>query len=83
MAEYNRNLWAPWRMKYLRSLSEQEGDGCFLCGYAEAPECEAAAIEALVEECDARRFAPRAASLDPELQERAETAAREFAERPR
>ncbi len=34
MAETNENLWAPWRMEYIRSLeNEQEQDGCFLCRY--------------------------------------------------
>ena len=27
-----RNIWAPWRMKYIESL-HQEGGGCFLCEY--------------------------------------------------
>ncbi len=38
MAEYNRNLWAPWRMEYIRSLEEHTGGGCFLCRHAAAPE---------------------------------------------
>ena len=34
MAEFNKNLWAPWRMQYIRSLEEEQGDdGCFLCRY--------------------------------------------------
>ena len=34
MAEFNTNLWAPWRMEYIRSLTEElEEDGCFLCRY--------------------------------------------------
>ena len=34
MAEFNTNLWAPWRMEYIRSLGEQATEsGCFLCGY--------------------------------------------------
>jgi ATP adenylyltransferase len=39
MAETNRNLWAPWRMEYIRSLVEQDGEeGCFLCRYAQSPD---------------------------------------------
>lgn len=37
MAENNKNLWAPWRMDYIRSLSDVEdarAGGCFLCRYA-------------------------------------------------
>ncbi len=34
MAEFNVNLWAPWRMEYIRSLGEElNEDGCFLCRY--------------------------------------------------
>jgi ATP adenylyltransferase len=29
-SEQNRNLWAPWRMEYIDSLSAPS-DGCFLC----------------------------------------------------
>ena len=39
MAEYNDNLWAPWRMEYIRSLGEELTDqGCFLCGYWSDPD---------------------------------------------
>jgi len=42
MTEFNRNLWAPWRMDYIRSLNEEgEGTGCFLCEYAGAPDGDA------------------------------------------
>lgn len=42
MPEFNRNLWAPWRMDYIRSLGEEEQDGgCFLCRYWERPEADA------------------------------------------
>lgn len=35
MAEFNPNLWAPWRAEYIRSLSDPpEEMGCFLCDYA-------------------------------------------------
>ena len=38
MAEFNENLWAPWRMEYIRSLADDAGDdGCFLCHYWGAP----------------------------------------------
>lgn len=41
MAEFNRNLWAPWRMEYIRSLNEgQDEDGCFLCRYVQAPDLD-------------------------------------------
>ncbi len=34
MAEFNSNLWAPWRMDYIRSLGpELTDEGCFLCRY--------------------------------------------------
>ena len=35
------NLWAPWRIQYLKSLDEDSPDnanGCFLCNYWNAPE---------------------------------------------
>jgi len=41
MAEFNRNLWAPWRMGYIRSLSDGSADdGCFICGYGDAPDAD-------------------------------------------
>lgn len=41
MAEFNQNLWAPWRMEYINSLANEAGDGgCFLCRYAAAPEAD-------------------------------------------
>jgi ATP adenylyltransferase len=30
-AERNRNIWAPWRMKYIDALNEGAQGGCFLC----------------------------------------------------
>jgi len=44
MAEFNQNLWAPWRMEYIRSLDEErEATGqCFLCAYAASPHEDAA-----------------------------------------
>ena len=41
MAESNRNIWAPWRMEYIRTLSDElDDDGCFLCRYWEHPDCD-------------------------------------------
>jgi ATP adenylyltransferase len=34
MAGFHGNLWAPWRMEYIRSLQEESGAvGCFFCAY--------------------------------------------------
>lgn len=39
MPEFHKNLWAPWRMEYIRSLEdEQKEDGCFLCRYWRHPD---------------------------------------------
>jgi ATP adenylyltransferase len=39
MAEFNTNIWAPWRMEYIRSLGEEaKEDGCFLCHYWDHPD---------------------------------------------
>ncbi len=39
MAEFNTNLWAPWRMEYIRTLGDEaSGDGCFLCDYWAQPD---------------------------------------------
>lgn len=40
MGEHSENLWAPWRMEYIRELAGKD-DGCFLCRYAGAPEQDA------------------------------------------
>lgn len=42
MAEFNANLWAPWRMQYVEGLSSGDGGGCFLCRYANHPDDDAA-----------------------------------------
>ncbi|MCK6456046.1 MAG: HIT domain-containing protein [Phycisphaerae bacterium] len=42
MPEANENLWAPWRMEYIRSLSDEAGGGCFLCQYWSHPESDTA-----------------------------------------
>lgn len=34
--DQRRNLWAPWRMEYIRSLADG-GSGCFLCDHAGDP----------------------------------------------
>lgn len=33
MAEFQDNLWAPWRMEYIAGLADSETAGCFLCRY--------------------------------------------------
>ncbi|MBI4582059.1 MAG: HIT domain-containing protein [Planctomycetes bacterium] len=38
MGEVNKNLWAPWRMEYVETLTGDDDRGCFLCRYAAAPE---------------------------------------------
>ncbi len=38
MPDVNKNLWAPWRMDYIRSLGDEVAEeGCFLCRYWEQP----------------------------------------------
>ena len=32
------NLWAPWRMEYIRNLDKEEG--CFMCRYYENPDLD-------------------------------------------
>ncbi len=44
MAEFNTNLWAPWRMEYIDSLSEEKQEGCFLCRAAENPQDDAKSL---------------------------------------
>ncbi|MFP4354679.1 MAG: HIT family protein [Phycisphaerae bacterium] len=37
--ERSRNLWAPWRMEYIDSLTGPPTEGgCFLCAYRDRPE---------------------------------------------
>lgn len=39
MPEFHNNLWAPWRMQYIRSLDQEEtAHGCFLCRYHDTPD---------------------------------------------
>ena len=34
-----KNLWAPWRIKYVQGLGENgDENGCFICDYRETPE---------------------------------------------
>ena len=42
VADVNKNLWAPWRMEYIRSLDQEQGQsGCFLCDYWAHPQRDA------------------------------------------
>jgi ATP adenylyltransferase len=41
MAEFNRNVWAPWRMEYIESLASADPAGCFLCRQFRTPEDDA------------------------------------------
>lgn len=38
MAEFSRNIWAPWRMEYIGSIDAQNANGCFLCKYWAEPQ---------------------------------------------
>lgn len=42
MTEFHENLWAPWRMEYIRSLADEARSDCFLCRYREHPAEDAA-----------------------------------------
>jgi len=37
MGEINNNLWAPWRMKYIAGLADDDDGDCFLCRYRDTP----------------------------------------------
>lgn len=41
MPERNENVWAPWRMEYIRQAAEPD-QACFLCAYADRPDSDAA-----------------------------------------
>ncbi|MEK6676327.1 MAG: HIT domain-containing protein [Planctomycetota bacterium] len=42
MPDCNKNLWAPWRMEYIRSLASETDDStCFLCRYWNEPQNDA------------------------------------------
>lgn len=38
MAEFSRNIWAPWRMQYIDSINVKPADTCFLCRYWADPD---------------------------------------------
>jgi ATP adenylyltransferase len=38
MAASMKNLWAPWRMEYIRSLEQDQAGGCFMCRYWASPQ---------------------------------------------
>lgn len=40
MGETNKNLWAPWRLEYVKSLAGENDAGCFLCNYAQTPDSD-------------------------------------------
>ena len=41
MPEQSKDLWAPWRMEYIRaSNGPANPDACFLCDYAAAPDSD-------------------------------------------
>jgi ATP adenylyltransferase len=42
MAEFSKNIWAPWRMEYIGSIEEKNAGGCFLCRYWTEPDHDAA-----------------------------------------
>ena len=41
MAEFNSNIWAPWRMQYIDSLAGRDEQGCFLCQLGGTPKDDA------------------------------------------
>jgi len=38
MVEFNKNLWAPWRMEYIDQLWADANAGCFLCYARDNPD---------------------------------------------
>lgn len=38
MAEFSKNIWAPWRMEYIGEIDHLNAEGCFLCRYWAQPE---------------------------------------------
>jgi ATP adenylyltransferase len=42
MAEFQKSLWAPWRMEYIAGLCNGAGGGCFLCEVIEKPDTDEA-----------------------------------------
>ncbi len=37
MVDFNKNIWAPWRMEYIKELNEPKGS-CFLCQARDNPQ---------------------------------------------
>ncbi|MFH1747456.1 MAG: HIT domain-containing protein [Planctomycetota bacterium] len=37
MAEFQQNIWAPWRMRYIEQLADRAAGECFLCQYFQSP----------------------------------------------
>lgn len=42
MSEFPHNIWAPWRMEYIRSLAGDKPGGCFFCEYRDEPGADTA-----------------------------------------
>jgi ATP adenylyltransferase len=42
MADFQQNLWAPWRMEYIDALGGDDDAGCFLCRALQNPGDDAA-----------------------------------------
>jgi ATP adenylyltransferase len=38
MAEFQKNLWAPWRMEYIAGLGAGQAEECFLCQAGRSPQ---------------------------------------------
>jgi ATP adenylyltransferase len=41
MADFQNNLWAPWRIEYIRGLAPGDAGECFLCRAAAEPQADA------------------------------------------
>ncbi|HWL94575.1 MAG TPA: HIT domain-containing protein, partial [Phycisphaerae bacterium] len=41
MSEFQKNIWAPWRLEYVQSLAGLNAGGCFLCDYGAVPNNDA------------------------------------------
>ena len=42
MADFQNNLWAPWRIEYIRGLAPGDAGECFLCRAAAEPQAKPA-----------------------------------------
>jgi len=40
MSDFQKNLWAPWRMEYIAGLGPGGDDGCFLCQVIGTPQAD-------------------------------------------